>query len=181
MIYVHPSAVVEDGVELGEDVKVWHFAHVREGARIGARSQVGKSCYIDHDVRIGSGCKIQNFVSVYAGVTLEDDVFVGPSVTFTNDLFPRVGRDWELVPTLVHRGASLGANATLVCGNDIGEYALVAAGSVVTHPVGEHEVVAGVPARRIGFVCRCGRRVAGRPEGCPHGGTGRSSDRGTAP
>jgi acetyltransferase-like isoleucine patch superfamily enzyme len=136
---------------------------------VGDRTQIGKSCYVDTDVQIGTGCKIQNFVSIYAGVTLQDDVFVGPSVTFTNDLRPRAFGEWERVDTVVKKGASLGANATIVCGNDVGEYAMVAAGSVVTRPVGDYELVAGIPARRIGYVCRCGKRLTERTESCSHG------------
>jgi acetyltransferase-like isoleucine patch superfamily enzyme len=169
MTFVHPTAIVEDDVTLGNDVKVWHFVHIRSGARVGDRTQIGKSCYVDTDVQIGTGCKIQNFVSIYAGVTLQDDVFVGPSVTFTNDLRPRAFGEWERVDTVVKKGASLGANATIVCGNDVGEYAMVAAGSVVTRPVGDYELVAGIPARRIGYVCRCGKRLTERTESCSHG------------
>ncbi|HUY09694.1 MAG TPA: DapH/DapD/GlmU-related protein [Candidatus Dormibacteraeota bacterium] len=168
MTFVHPTAVVEDDVVLGDEVRVWHFVHIRRGARLGDRTQVGKSCYVDADVQIGAGCKIQNFVSLYQGVTLEDDVFVGPSVTFTNDLRPRAFGSWECVPTVVRKGAALGANSTVVCGNEIGQYAMVAAGSVVTHSVGDYELVAGVPARRIGFVCRCGRSVTEPGDGCSH-------------
>lgn len=168
MTFVHPTAVVEDGVVLGDEVRVWHFAHIRAGARLGDRTQIGKSCYVDSDVEIGTGCKIQNFVSVYSGVTLEDDVFVGPSVAFTNDLRPRAVGPWQRIPTLIRRGASLGANCTIVCGNEIGKYAMVAAGSVVTRPVGDYELVAGTPARRIGYVCRCGSSVSRPSDECPH-------------
>ncbi|HVD03106.1 MAG TPA: acyltransferase [Candidatus Dormibacteraeota bacterium] len=169
MAFIHPTAVVEEGAELAEGAKVWHFAHVRSGARIGADTQVGKSCYVDAGVVIGERCKIQNFVSVYAGVTLEDEVFVGPSAVFTNDLYPRAVGPWEITPTLIKRGASLGANCTIVCGVEVGEYSMVAAGSVVTKSVGEYELVAGVPARRIGYVCRCGRRVERPTPTCSHG------------
>jgi UDP-3-O-[3-hydroxymyristoyl] glucosamine N-acyltransferase len=101
MTFVHPTAIVEDDVTLGNDVKVWHFVHIRSGARVGDRTQIGKSCYVDTDVQIGTGCKIQNFVSIYAGVTLQDDVFVGPSVTFTNDLRPRAFGEWERVESVL--------------------------------------------------------------------------------
>jgi UDP-2-acetamido-3-amino-2,3-dideoxy-glucuronate N-acetyltransferase len=158
---IHPTAVVEDGARLGAGAAVWHHAHVRSGAEVGAGTSLGKNVYVDAGVRIGERCKIQNNVSVYAGVTLEDEVFVGPSAVFTNDRYPRaVSPDWEVVPTHVARGASIGANATLVCGIEVGEWATVGAGSVVTRDVAAHELVVGNPARRVGWVCRCGRVVA---------------------
>jgi UDP-2-acetamido-3-amino-2,3-dideoxy-glucuronate N-acetyltransferase len=169
---IDPSAVVEDGAVVGQGARIWHFAHVRSGARIGDDTVIGKSAYIDTGAVIGAGCKIQNFVSVYSGVTLEDEVFVGPSVVFTNDLHPRASGTWELVPTLVRRGASLGANATVLCGVTIGEWATVGAGAVVTSDVEPHRLVVGNPARAVGWVCRCGHTV---PEGpgadCPSCGT----------
>ena len=167
---IHPTAVVEPGAVVEEGSRIWHFVHVREGAVVGAGTQLGKSVYVDAGARIGARCRIQNFVSVYAGVTLEDDVFVGPSAVFTNDLFPRAGNtEWSLVPTLVRRGASIGANSTIVCGVTIGEWAMVAAGAVVTHDVEAHRLVMGAPAEPRGWVCRCGRRVADRPgDECPH-------------
>ena len=118
---VHPTAIVEDGADIAAGASVWHHAHVRAGAVIGAGSVVGKNCYVDAEARIGARCKIQNNVSVYSGVQLEDDVFVGPSVVFTNDMFPRAFGAWEIVPTIVGRGASIGANATIRCGDEIGE------------------------------------------------------------
>jgi acetyltransferase-like isoleucine patch superfamily enzyme len=158
---VHATAVVEDGAELGEGTSVWHHAHVRAGAVIGPGTTIGKNCYVDTGARIGARCKIQNNVSVYSGVVLEDDVFVGPSAVFTNDRFPRASAPgWEVVDTWVRRGASIGANATIVCGVEIGTWATVAAGSVVTRDVAPHELVAGNPARRLGWVCRCGRVLA---------------------
>lgn len=168
MIFIHDTAIVEDGARVGSGVRVWHFAHVRAGATIGNDTQVGKSCYIDSGAVIGARCKIQNFVSVYAGVTLEDEVFVGPGVVFTNDLHPRAVGSWRLETTMIRRGASLGANATILCGVEIGAYAMVAAGSVVTKDVGTHELVAGVPARRVGYVCICGRRVEIPSHSCQH-------------
>jgi len=159
---VHPTAIIDDGAVVGSATHIWHHVHVRAGARIGAECVLGKGVYVDTGVVIGNRCKIQNHVSVYAGVSLEDDVFVGPNATFTNDLFPRADAvSWEIVPTLVRRGASIGANATVVCGHEIGEHAMVAAGAVVTHDVTDHELVAGNPARRRGWVCDCGR-VASR-------------------
>ncbi|MEM7437281.1 MAG: acyltransferase [Myxococcota bacterium] len=156
--FVHPTAVVDDGVELADDVKVWHFCHVSAGARIGRGSVLGQNVFVGPKVQIGSGTKVQNNVSVYAGVTLEEDVFVGPSCVFTNVLTPRahVERKDEFLETKVGRGATLGANATVVCGHSIGSYALVGAGSVVTANVTAHAVVVGNPARRIGWACRCG-------------------------
>ncbi len=157
-IYIHPTAVVEEGVEIGEGTRIWHFVHVRKGARIGRNCNIGKGVYIDVNVVIGNNVKIQNFVSVYRGVTLEDDVFVGPHATFTNDLYPRsFNEEWEIVPTLVKKGASIGANATIVCGITIGEYAMIGAGAVVTKDVPPFGLVYGNPARLRGFVCYCGR------------------------
>lgn len=156
--FVHPTAVIEENVEIGEGTRIWHFVHVRKGARIGKNCNIGKGVYIDVNVRIGNNVKIQNFVSVYRGVTLEDDVFVGPHATFTNDLYPRsFNEEWEIIPTLVKRGASIGANATIVCGITIGEYAMVGAGAVVTKDVPPFGLVYGNPARLKGFVCYCGR------------------------
>jgi UDP-2-acetamido-3-amino-2,3-dideoxy-glucuronate N-acetyltransferase len=167
--HVHPTAVVEDGAEIGAETRIWHFAHVRSRARIGERCVVGKSVFVDSGAVIGSGCRIQNFVSVYSGVTLEDGVFVGPSAVFTNDRYPRAaGGEWRLLPTLVRAGASIGANATILCGLTIGELAVVGAGAVVTADVEPHRLVVGNPAKPVGWVCRCGKVV---PEGpgaaCP--------------
>jgi acetyltransferase-like isoleucine patch superfamily enzyme len=164
--FVHPTAVVEDGAEIDDQARIWHFAHVRAGARIGAGTVIGKSVYVDDGAVIGSRCKIENFVSVYSGVTLADEVFVGPSVVFTNDLVPRATGGWELLPTRVEHGASIGANATIVCGVTIGAWAMVGAGSVVTTDVATHHLVVGNPARRIGWVCRCGSRVEGPGSVC---------------
>jgi acetyltransferase-like isoleucine patch superfamily enzyme len=166
---IHPTAVVEDGAEIGAGTKVWQFVHVRSGAGIGERCVLGKSVFMDAGAVVGSGCKIQNFVSIYSGVTLEDDVFVGPSAVFTNDRYPRTsGADWQLLPTLVRRGASIGANATILCGITIGEWAVVGAGAVVTRDVEPHRLVIGNPAKAVGWVCRCGRKVPEGPGGaCP--------------
>ena len=141
---------------------------MRSDACVGADCTIAKNVYIDRGVVLGDRVKIQNNVSVYVGVTIEDDAFVGPSAVFTNDLFPRAGSGrWEVVPTVVHRGASIGANATIVCGVELGAWSLVAAGSVVTRSVEDHELVGGNPAGRIGWVCRCGRPLpndAARPD-----------------
>ncbi len=158
--FAHPSAIVEDGASIGDGTQLWHHVHVRAGATIGAGCNLGKNVYVDAGARVGDRVKIQNNVSVYAGVTLEDEVFVGPSAVFTNDLFPRAtSTTWETVPTTVRHGASIGANATLVCGIEIGPWAMVGAGSVVTASVEPHELVAGNPARRRGWVCTCGQIV----------------------
>jgi UDP-2-acetamido-3-amino-2,3-dideoxy-glucuronate N-acetyltransferase len=170
--WVHPTALVEDDSEIGAGTRVWHFAHVRSGARIGERCVIGNSVFVDAGAVIGSGCSIQNSVSIYSGVTLEDDVFVGPGAVFTNDLYPRAsGEAWELLPTLVRRGASIGANATLLCGLTVGAWALVGAGAVVVADVLPHRLVIGNPAKAVAWVCRCGRKVQDGPEtACPECG-----------
>lgn len=165
--FVHETAMVEDGASVGSGSKIWHNCHIRSGSRIGSDCTIGFAVYIDSGVTIGDGCKIQNHVSVYRGVTLEDRVFVGPSVAFTNDLFPRADSgSWEVKPTFIRTGAAIGANATVVCGVTIGEWAMVAAGAVVTRSLKPHELVAGSPARSIGWVCECGR-VLGREDEPP--------------
>jgi UDP-2-acetamido-3-amino-2,3-dideoxy-glucuronate N-acetyltransferase len=158
--YVHPSAVVDIGAQIGERSKIWHFAHVMSGAQLGADCVIGQGCYIGN-VTIGNGCRIQNNVSVYDGVELEDDVFCGPSCVFTNVINPRsaVSRKDEYRPTLVKRGASIGANATIICGVVIGEYAFIGAGAVVRRDVPPHALMIGVPARPIGWMCACGERL----------------------
>lgn len=159
--FVHPTAIVERGAQIGLGTKIWHHAHVRAGAVIGARCTIGKNVFVDAGAVIGDGAKIQNNVSVYAGVTLEDDVFVGPSAVFTNDLRPRAAAsDWTLTPTLVRRGASIGGGVTIVCGHEIGPEAMIGSGAVVTRTVEPNELVVGNPARRIGWVCRCGEVVS---------------------
>ncbi|GAB4046388.1 acyltransferase [Catellatospora paridis] len=168
-VFVHPSADVEEGAQVGAGTKIWHLAHVRNSATIGAGCVIGRNVYVDADVVIGDLVKIQNNVSVYHGVTIEDAVFVGPCVVFTNDLRPRAQNpDWQITPTLIKRGASLGANATIVCGTVIGEHAMVAAGSVVTKSVAPNQLVAGNPARHLGWVDEKGQivsRDAERPAG----------------
>jgi UDP-2-acetamido-3-amino-2,3-dideoxy-glucuronate N-acetyltransferase len=158
--FVHPSAVVDAGARIGTGTRIWHFSHVMPGARIGAHCVIGQGCFIGN-VTIGDGVHIQNNVSVYDGVTLEDHVFAGPSCVFTNVINPRseVSRKHEYRPTLVRRGASIGANATIVCGATIGAYAFVGAGAVVRGEVAPHALVVGLPARRIGWMCACGERL----------------------
>lgn len=165
--FVHPTAIVEVGAHVGDNSSVWHHAHIRSGASVGAGCTLGKNVYVDQGVYVGNGVKVQNNVSIFAGVTVEDEVFLGPGMSFTNDRYPRATNvDWEVVPTVVRRGASVGANATVVCGVVIGEWALIAAGAVVTRNVIDHELVGGNPARHLGWVCRCGR-VTARTEARP--------------
>jgi UDP-2-acetamido-3-amino-2,3-dideoxy-glucuronate N-acetyltransferase len=155
--YVHPSAEVSPEASIGYGTRIWHYAHVREGAKIGENCIIGKDVYIDHEVMIGNNVKIQNGVSVYYGVTVEDDVILAPNATVTNDLYPRAfSENWQVIPTLIKRGASVGANATIVCGVTLGEYCMVAAGTVVTKSVPAHGLVMGNPGRLRGFVCKCG-------------------------
>jgi UDP-2-acetamido-3-amino-2,3-dideoxy-glucuronate N-acetyltransferase len=159
---VHPSAIVDAGAVLGPGTRVWHFAHVCGGARIGAGCSLGQNVFVGNDVVIGNGVKIQNNVSVYDAVTLEDEVFCGPSMVFTNVYNPRAGivRKDQYRRTLVRRGASIGANATIVCGVTVGRYAFVGAGAVVKRDVPDFALMAGVPARQIGWIGRFGERLS---------------------
>ena len=159
---VHPSAIVDAGARLGDGTRVWHFAHVCAGARIGARCSLGQGVYVGNAVVIGDNVKIQNHVSVFDAVTLEDDVFCGPGMVFTNVHNPRaaVVRKHEYRPTLVRQGATLGANCTIVCGTTIGRHAFVGAGAVVSRDVPDFALMVGVPARRIGWMSRHGERLA---------------------
>lgn len=175
---VHPTAIVDDGAQIGDDTRIWHWVHVCAGARIGARCSLGQNVFVGNRATIGNNVKIQNNVSVYDEVELDDDVFCGPSAVFTNVVNPRshVSRKTEYRPTRVKRGASLGANCTIVCGVTIGEFALVGAGAVVTIDVPPYALVAGVPARRIGWVSKSGERLILPLEGegeaiCPGDGT----------
>lgn len=156
--FVHESSYVDDGVELGEGTKVWHFSHILSGTRIGRNCAIGQNVMVGPSVTVGDNCKIQNNVSLYKGVELEDGVFCGPSCVFTNVLNPRaeVERKDEFRKSLVRRGATIGANATIVCGNELGEYCMIGAGSVVTRPVPAYALMVGAPARRIGWVSRAG-------------------------
>ncbi len=159
--FVHPTATVDEGAEIGPDTRIWHYCHVMAGARVGRNVSLGQNVFVATEAVVGAGCRLQNNVSIFRGVMLEEDVFCGPSVVFTNVRTPRafVNRKDGFERTLVRRGASLGANCTILCGNEIGEYAMVAAGTVVTHDVAPHQLVAGVPARPLGWVCRCGERL----------------------
>ncbi len=159
--WVHPSAIVDEPASIGPGTKIWHFSHVMAGARIGAGCSLGQNVFVGAAAVVGAGCKIQNNVSLYNRVELEDDVFVGPSAVFTNVVNPRafIVRKDEYRPTIVRRGASIGANATIVCGTTVGAYAFVGAGAVVTRDLPDHALALGVPARVVGWVCRCGTRL----------------------
>ena len=158
--FVHESSYIDEDVEIGEGTKIWHFCHVQKGARIGKNCSFGQNVNISNHVKIGDGVKVQNNVSVYEGVELEDYVFCGPSMVFTNDLTPRAKYPKGIAGykrTLVKTGATIGANATIVCGHTLGEWCTIAAGAVVTKDVPDHALMAGVPARQIGWVCECGQ------------------------
>jgi UDP-2-acetamido-3-amino-2,3-dideoxy-glucuronate N-acetyltransferase len=167
--FVHPSAIVDEGAVVGEGTKIWHFVHVSPRAVIGRRCALGQNVFVADGVVLGDGVRVQNNVSIYTGVTIEDDAFLGPSCVFTNVVNPRsfVSRKDEYKPTRVGRGATIGANATIVCGHDVGEYAFVGAGAVVTRDVLPYALVVGNPARRTGWMCKCGVRLpAGDEPAC---------------
>jgi len=160
--FVHESSYVDEGAEIGAGTKIWHFTHVMPRATIGERCNIGQNVLVSSDVRVGSNVKIQNNVSLYTGVIIEDDVFLGPSMVFTNVMNPRshVNRKDEYQTTLVQRGASIGANATIVCGTTIGKYAFIGAGSVVTRDVPDYALLHGNPARVRGWMCQCGIKLS---------------------
>lgn len=157
--FVHESSYIDEGAEVGKGTKIWHFCHVQTGARIGSRCTLGQNVNVSNDVAIGNDVKIQNNVSVYEGVEIGDGVFLGPSCVFTNDLTPRATYRREYEKTVVEKGASIGANATIVCGHKIGKYAMVAAGAVVAEDVPDYALVVGAPARQKAWVCECGRKL----------------------
>ncbi len=165
--FIHPSSIADDGAVIGAGTKIWHFSHIMGAAVIGERCNIGQNVFIDNRVRIGNGVKIQNNVSVYAGVIVEDDCFLGPSMVFTNVINPRsfVERKTEFRPTYLRRGCTIGANATIVCGVEIGRYALVGAGSVIIRDVPEYAMMVGNPARQIGWISRTGEKLQLDPEG----------------
>jgi len=160
-IFVHPTAIVDSTARIGKNSKIWHFAQIRENAQLGENCIIGKNVYIGKNVKIGSNVKIQNNASIYHGVTIEDDVFIGPNVVITNDKHPRsfIWNESRVGKTLIKKGASIGANATIVCGITIGKYAMVGAGAVVTKDVPPHALVVGNPAKQIGYVCICGNKL----------------------
>lgn len=178
-VRVHPTAEVSPAAVIGPGTSIWNQAQVREGARIGDGCIIGKNVYVDAGVLIGDRVKVQNNVSLFHGVTIEDGVFIGPHVCFTNDRVPRAvnldgspktDADWEVSPTLVRRGAALGANSTILPGVTIGRWAMVGSGSVVTRDVDDHELVAGNPARRLGSACPCGQPLRDGDDGAPFAG-----------
>jgi len=161
--FIHSSSVIDDNVEIGEGTKIWHFCHIQSGAKIGKNCSLGQNVNVSNNVKVGDGVKVQNNVSLYEGVELKNYVFCGPSCVFTNDLTPRAKYPkghTRYKKTLVEEGASIGANATIVCGHKIGKWALIGAGAVVTSNVPAHALMLGVPARRKGWVCKCGELLS---------------------
>lgn len=161
-VFFHQTAIIEENVKIGKQTKVWHFSHIMQGAEIGERCNIGQNVFIANGVKVGNGVKIQNNVSIYTGVECEDDVFLGPSCVFTNVINPRsfVERKTEYKKTLIKKGASIGANATIVCGYTIGKYALIGAGSVIREDVEDYACVNGNPAKKIGYVGEYGHRLS---------------------
>ena len=180
--FVHESSYVDDGAQIGKGTKIWHFSHIMGGAVIGERCNLGQNVVVMPGTRLGNNVKVQNNVSIYEGVEIEDDVFCGPSCVFTNVLNPRshISRKSEYRKTIVRKGASIGANATIVCGSTLGQYAFIGAGAVVTSDVPDFALMVGVPARRVGWMCQCGLRLevkAGRAS-CPACGAGYQENEG---
>ena len=173
--YAHPSAVIDDGCEIGAGTKIWHFSHVMSNCKIGEHCNIGQNVVVSPEVVLGKNVKVQNNVSIYTGVVCEDDVFLGPSMVFTNITNPRsaVNRRGQYAKTTVKRGATIGANATIVCGHDIGQYAFIAAGAVVTKSVGDYELVMGNPAKKAGWMSEYGHKLSFDDSGiavCPESG-----------
>ena len=156
--YVHESSYIDENVKIGDNTKIWHFCHIQSGARIGSNCSFGQNVNVSNNVVIGDGVKVQNNVSIYEGVEIENNVFCGPSCVFTNDINPRAKypKGHKYLKTLVKEGASIGANATIVCGHIIGRWSLIGSGAVVTKDVLNHAIMVGVPAKRIGWICECG-------------------------
>ncbi|MEZ5696737.1 MAG: acyltransferase [Sphingomonadaceae bacterium] len=179
-VMVHETAVVDSGVEIGAGTKIWHFAHILGNTQVGQNCSIGQNAMLGPDVRVGNGCKIQNNVAIYKGVTLEDEVFCGPSMVFTNVLNPRaqIDRRDEFLDTHIGKGATLGANCTIVCGHNVGAYAMVGAGAVVTKDVPNYALVVGNPARRVGWVSEAGERL-GADLTCPRDGSRYAESDGT--
>ena len=159
--FAHPKAVIDEGCEIGEGVKIWHFSHIMPGCKIGAGCNIGQNVVVSPGVVLGKNVKVQNNVSIYEGVICEDDVFLGPSMVFTNVINPRsaIVRKHQYIKTLVKKGATIGANATIVCGNEIGEYAFIGAGAVITKPVLPYSLVVGNPGKQIGWMSEYGHRL----------------------
>ncbi len=173
--FVHPSSIIDNGATIGSGTKVWHFCHLMPACKVGDRCIIGQNVYIDNDVSIGNGVKIQNNVSVYTGVEIEDDVFLGPSMVFTNVINPRsfIERKEEFKKTIVRKGATIGANATILCGVEIGSYAMIGAGTMVVKNVPPYALIVGNPAQQIGWVSRAGHTLDFNAEGiavCPQEG-----------
>ena len=173
--FAHPTAVVDDGAQIGDGTKIWHFSHIMNGCTIGEQCNIGQNVVVSPGVHLGRNVKVQNNVSIYTGVVCEDDVFLGPSAVFTNVINPRsaIVRKDEYRTTLIRRGASIGANSTIVCGNEIGAYAMIGAGAVITRPVPPYALVVGNPARQTGWVSEYGHKLCFTPVGtdvCPESG-----------
>jgi UDP-2-acetamido-3-amino-2,3-dideoxy-glucuronate N-acetyltransferase len=173
--FAHPSAAIDPGCQIGTGTNIWHFSHIMPGCTIGEGCNLGQNVVVSPGVKLGNNVKVQNNVSIYTGVECEDDVFLGPSMVFTNVINPRsaIVRKDQYLPTLVRRGASIGANATVVCGNEIGEYAMIGAGAVITKPVKPYALVVGNPARQTGWVSEYGHKLRFDPQGratCPESG-----------
>lgn len=172
--FAHPTAVIDEGSSIGNDTKIWHFSHIMPNSIIGEKCNIGQNVVISPDVRLGNNVKVQNNVSIYTGVECEDDVFLGPSMVFTNVINPRsaIARRDQYLKTVVKRGASIGANATIVCGNDLGEYCFIGAGSVVTKEVKPYALIVGNPGRQLGWISKHGHRLefnASNRAVCPEG------------
>jgi UDP-2-acetamido-3-amino-2,3-dideoxy-glucuronate N-acetyltransferase len=159
--FVHESSYVDEPCQIGDGTKIWHFCHVMQNSQIGENCNIGQNVVVSPDVILGNNVKVQNNVSIYTGVVCEDDVFLGPSMVFTNVINPRshINRKEEYKPTLIKKGATIGANATIVCGHTIGQYALIGAGSVVVKDIKDYALMAGNPARQIGWICQCGEKI----------------------